>query len=713
MSNIKIQARRFRLTALILLLAFSGLSIFASKNSETFRGKKLSSESYKAASSSVVTSASSAASTRNLFVSEENTGAEIALEPLQAGGGFNITKSVIAGGGGSSLGGSNQLTGTIGQTAAGASAGGSYSLSGGFWTSGGGCLVVITPSTLTSGVAGTPYPVTQLMASGGASPYTFTIPVGSLPSGMNLSASGLLNGTPTSFGTFPFTVRATDSTNVCFGEQSYSLVITPPCGTIIVNPSSLPNGFVGIAYPTQNVSATGGTSPYSFSVVGSLPSGLMLIGNVLSGTPTTTGVFSFSIKATDNLGCTGTRAYTVVVSGGGGTNSLMFYPLATPVRLLDTRANQTACSAPGAPIAGGATLLQAARNTCGIPATAKAVIGNVTVVLPGANGFLTIYPSDASQPGVANTNFIAGEVLNNVFTVGLGASDGAMKIFASTTAEVVIDITGYYAPPTAAGLYFHPLPKPIRLLETRLGQTGCFTPGTPLVGNTDTIQQGTTTCDSVTIPATAKALVGNATTVLPSANGFITLYPADAVSRPLAASGNYRASTVLNSPFTVGLSSAGQFKIYTVATTDLVIDVLGYFSADATDVNGTGLLFNPITPTRLLDTRPGATGACFLPGAALSAGMESLQSARGVCTIANTAQAIVGNATTVLPTANGFLTFWPSNAATRPLAATSNFQAGRNFNRYYTVGLGTDGAFKMYASQTTNLVVDVSGYFAP
>ena len=65
------------------------------------------------------------------------------------------------------------------------------------------------------------------------------------------------------------------------------------------------------------------------------------------------------------------------------------------------------------------------------------------------------------------------------------------------------------------------------------------------------------------------------------------------------------------------------------------------------------------------------------------------------------------------PAANGFLTFWPSDAPTRPLAATSNFQAGRNFNRYYTAGLGADGAFKMYASQTTNLVVDVSGYFAP
>ncbi|MGH9801127.1 MAG: putative Ig domain-containing protein, partial [Blastocatellia bacterium] len=332
------------------------------------------------------------------------------------------------------------------------------------------------------------------------------------------------------------------------------------CPSITVNPPSLPNGFVGIPYPTQNFSASGGTPSYSFSVVGTLPNGLTLVGNVLSGTPTTTGVFNFSIKATDSLGCMGTRAYTVVISGGGA-NSLMFYPLAVPVRLLETRVGQPGCTTPGAPIAGGATLTQVARNFCGIPAAAKAVTGNVTVVLPGANGFLTLYPSDASQPTVANTNFIAGDVLNNVFTVGLGAADGAFKIFAASTAEVVIDITGYYAPPGVGGLYFHPLPKPIRLLETRAGQPGCFTPGTPMPGGVDTIQQGTTTCDGVTIPATAKALVGNATTILPAANGFITLYPADATSLPLASSGNYRTGKTLNSPFTVGLSPSGQFKI--------------------------------------------------------------------------------------------------------------------------------------------------------
>src|SRR5947208_647088 len=79
-----------------------------------------------------------------------------------------------------------------------------------------------------------------------------------------------------------------------------------------------------------------------------------------------------------------------------------------------------------------------------------------------------------------------------------------------------------------------------------------------------------------------------------------TTINADA-ARPLIASSNYDTNQIINGPFTTGLSAAGQFKVYTSATTDLIIDVLGYYSADAVDANGTGLLFMPLAhPVRLL-----------------------------------------------------------------------------------------------------------------
>jgi hypothetical protein len=77
-----------------------------------------------------------------------------------------------------------------------------------------------------------------------------------------------------------------------------------------------------------------------------------------------------------------------------------------------------------------------------------------------------------------------------------------------------------------------------------------------------------------------------------------------------------------------------------------------------------------------------------------------------------TAGALVGNVSAVNATANGYLTFWPSNAA-QPTTATSNYQTGRVFNRHFTVGLGPDVAFKRFALSTTDLIIDISGFFAP
>ena len=507
-------------------------------------------------------------------------------------------------------------------------------------------------------------------------------------------------------GSYTITIRATDNCGGVTGTTDASFVLNVNCPTITVNPPTLPNGFVGTLY-NQPLSAAGGTPSYTFTLFsGTLPNGVNIVGSSLMGTPTTTGTFNFTLKATDSLNCIATRAYTVIISGSG----LQFYPLAHPVRLVDTRIGASACQAQGAPITGGTSLTVPSRVTCDsltIPANAAAITGNITTVGPVANGFLTVYPSSATQPQAANTNYQAGQTLNNVFTVGLGAADGAFKVFALQTTDVVIDITGYFAPPGAGGLFFHPLPAPVRLLDTRAKATACTTPGTPLLANTEFLQQGNAICG---IPGSAVALVGNATTVGPAAQGFLTLFPANE-TRPVIASGNYQSGQTLNSPFTVGLSPSGNFTIYSLQQTNLVIDVTGYYSADASDVIGIGLLFSPMTPSRLLDTRSGQS-ACFMPGSPIPAMTETPQAARGECAIPATAQAIVGNATTVTPAAQGFLTFWPSDAA-RPNAATSNFAAGVNFNRHYTVGLGADGAFKIYALTSTHLVIDVSGSFAP
>ncbi len=586
-------------------------------------------------------------------------------------------------------------------------------------------IITVNPSdpTLPNGRAGTAYSQT-FTQTGGAGTVTFSVSVGTLPTGLTLANGGALTGTPTVNGTFNFTARATDQNN-CTGERAYTLLINPLCTTITINPATLANGFVGTAY-SQTLTATGGTAPHTFAVTaGAMPNGLALAsGGALTGTPTTAGTFNFTVTATDNTGCTGLRAYSVVISGNG----LQFYALPQPVRLLETRAGFSGCTTPGVPINANGTLTLPARTTCaGIPAAAAAITGNITVV-PSGPGFLTLFPSSAAQPTVANSNFQTNEITNNVFTVGLGAGDGAFKIFSSATTHVIVDVTGYYAPPNTGGLYFHALATPVRLLETRPSLTGCITPGAPLVGtgnpnadpNLDLLLQGRSPvaapCNS--IPATAQVLVGNATSVLPTGLGYLTIYPSGG-ARPTVASSNYAGADVINGPFAVKLGADGKFKIYTFATTNLVVDILGYYSEDAVDANGAGLLFNPLpSPVRLLETRAGFAG-CTMTGAPIVGNLNAAthtQMAANFCTLPANAQAVVGNVSVVNTTGAGFLTLFPANLTTAPLVATSNYPAPATFgyNRHFFVGLSpVDGKFKVLTQFTTDLILDASGYFAP
>ena len=105
-----------------------------------------------------------------------------------------------------------------------------------------GCpTILLSPATLPNGSPGVPYNQT-ITASGGAPPYNFLVTSGSPPPGLELSSSGVLSGTPTSEGTFAFTVRATDS-NECSRSRNYSVTIASEgggeCGTITFTPSSL------------------------------------------------------------------------------------------------------------------------------------------------------------------------------------------------------------------------------------------------------------------------------------------------------------------------------------------------------------------------------------------------------------------------------------------------------------------------------------------
>jgi len=181
-----------------------------------------------------------------------------------------------------------------------------------------GCpTITITPTVLPNGQTGQNYNQ-SLSASGGAAPYTFTFLTGELPAGLTLSAGGTISGTPIESGIFTFTVAATDS-NGCTGTTTITLSVFPTnCPLITLFPSTLPGAQIGFAY-SQTITATGGAAPYAYTInTGSLPPGLSLASTtgVISGTPTTSGSYSFTIRATDTALCFGSGSYTLNVTAG-------------------------------------------------------------------------------------------------------------------------------------------------------------------------------------------------------------------------------------------------------------------------------------------------------------------------------------------------------------------------------------------------------------
>jgi hypothetical protein len=157
-----------------------------------------------------------------------------------------------------------------------------------------------------------------LTASGGTGPYTFTVGSGSLPAGMTLTAGGVLSGTPRTPGSSRVTIHVTDG-NGCPADIIYTIgIATPSCPVITVIPPTLPAGTAGTPY-SQTITATGGTAPYTFTVVsGTVPPGMTLSPTgVLAGTPTTPGSSAVTIRVTDGVSCFAEITYRVGVAAIG------------------------------------------------------------------------------------------------------------------------------------------------------------------------------------------------------------------------------------------------------------------------------------------------------------------------------------------------------------------------------------------------------------
>ncbi|MFD0794733.1 FG-GAP-like repeat-containing protein [Mucilaginibacter litoreus] len=162
--------------------------------------------------------------------------------------------------------------------------------------------------------------VAAVTAKGGGAPYTFAIVFGSgtLPAGLTFLQNGIFKGTATEDGSFPIRVMVTDA----YGATAYAdyTLIVKPVPTVIAAPAIIAGGKVGAAYSVKFRGARG-YGKYTLSRSGTLPPGLTYNASTrtLSGTPTTSGNYTFSMNVTDHWGFTGGSTYNFNVGSTGST----------------------------------------------------------------------------------------------------------------------------------------------------------------------------------------------------------------------------------------------------------------------------------------------------------------------------------------------------------------------------------------------------------
>jgi hypothetical protein len=289
---------------------------------------------------------------------------------------------------------------------------------------------------------------------------------------------------------------------------------------------------------------------------------------------------------------------------------LAFFPV-TPCRLVDTRN-------PSRPLGGPFLAAQQARSfpvrssSCNLPATALAYSLNFTAVPRGPLGYLTTWPTGMTLPLVSTLNALTGAVTANAAIVPAG-TNGEISVYVADASEVIIDVNGYFAPPTSGTpLSLYPV-APCRVVDTR-GTSGSFS---------GQISEDMT-ASPCGIPPSAQTVVLNATVVPSQRLGFLTLWPYGQ-TQPLVSTLNAYDGLVTSNMAIVPTSSSGVIDAFATDLTQLIFDTSGYF------LSGTGA---PPTMYTLTVARSGS-------GTGTVTSLDGKISCGAVCAVSYVSGAIV------------------------------------------------------------------------
>lgn len=518
--------------------------------------------------------------------------------------------------------------------------------------------------------------------------------------------------------------------------------------TVQASPSSIPADGASTSTVTVTVSGASGPvagDPVTF-VISPATSTAATCGTVNQQTVTTAGNGTATVTYTaSSSNATCKIAATEAATGQSGTATVVqgtgtpppptqsYTPLA-PQRIADTRPG-SGYTGQGTPLAAGSSLTVPLPSS--VPSGATAVVSVIGLNATSV-GYLTAYPTGQPVPLASTLNYVTGGagcsavdcVVPNLSTVPVGANN-SISIYnggtSGSSADVVVDLEGYYATPAAGSTSgeYYPL-TPARLADTRCSDP--TTPHPPLCspehlpaanaslarpGPQGTVQVSVAGQEGVA--ASAGAAVLNVTVTDTPALGYLTAFPG-ATTVPLASNLNWVAGQTTANRVIVPVGSDGKVDLYlgSAAASDVVVDVVGYYSS-ATALPTKGSLFTPVNPIRLADTRAGSgephAGQTLGAGTNLNLQITGTAQVPSLGGVPAGATSVAVNVTATQPSSTGFFTLSPTPVT---VAASSdvNFGPGETRANADYATLASAGSTDLFNNAgTTDGIVDLNGYF--